>query len=80
MRDQVYYVEFLSRPFPSRTVSNCQPKLKTPAAARALLKSDDMEMGGGDTGGDGGDESADNSGIVAECQEPNALTAWPLPF
>ena len=60
-------MEFLSRPFSSRTVSNCHPKPKTPAAAGAPPKSDDVDMGGGDTFGDGVGENADNSGIVAEC-------------
>ena len=45
----------------------CVPKPKTPAAAGAPLTSDDVEMGGGDTGGNGGDETPDNSAIVAEC-------------
>ena len=60
-------MEFLSRPFSSRTVSNCQPKPSTAAAAGAPPKSDDVEMGGGDTGGDGSGENADTSGIIDEC-------------
>ena len=36
-------------------------------AAGAPPTSDDVEMGGGDTGGDRGDDTPNNSGIVAEC-------------
>ena len=49
------------------TVSNCRPKPKTPATVGAPPTSDDAEMGGGDMGGDGSDDTPDNSGIVAEC-------------
>ena len=51
-------MEFLSRPFHSRFVSNCQPKQKSSAAAGAPLKSDDVEMGGGD--------ATENQGVVDE--------------
>ena len=48
------------------TVSKCRTKPKTPAAAGAPPTSDDVEIGDGDTGGDRGDDTPDNSGIVAE--------------
>ena len=50
-------MEFLSGPFHSRTVSNCQPKQKPSAAAEAPLKSD-VEKGGGD--------ATENQGVVDE--------------
>ena len=59
-------MEFLSRPFHSRTVFNCWLKPKPSAAARVPSKSDNVEMGDGDTGGDAGGEAADNSRVVDE--------------
>ena len=59
-------MEFLSRPFHSRTVSNCWQKQTPSAAAAAPPKSDDVEMGGGNTGGDAGNDVTENQGVVDE--------------
>ena len=59
-------MDFLSRPFIAELFLTVILNQKHPAAG-APLTSDDVEMGGGDTGGDRGDDTPDNSGIVVEC-------------